>query len=141
MTLGPQHFKTYGIRAPIATHFRPATCEEFRCPAYLRGFAIRIDATKDPGIGQAYYIRHDKSRAFTEERDESGLTVFRFPPGMACFRASQHRIRNSRPELYVVRDGDRRGNPSGRMRRYTNPAPWLEQFAENQDRLRHLKEG
>src|SRR3989304_10576389 len=99
--VGPQHYTSFGVVAPVQTHFRKATCEEAKCPAFLGGLRVRIDASRDPGIGQAHYLRNDRGRRGREERDENGMVVFTYPPGTPCLRAAEHRVRNDRPELYL----------------------------------------
>jgi hypothetical protein len=37
--------------------------------------------------------------------------------------------------MYLVRDGDWRGNPTGRKRQHTRAADWVEDMQENQGRL------
>ncbi|WP_225840314.1 hypothetical protein [Streptomyces sp. NK08204] len=68
-------------------------------------------------------------------KTDAGLTVFRFESGQRCF--AEH---YTRPEIYLVRDGDWRGNPTGRRRQHTRPADWVEDMAENQGRLIELQE-
>jgi hypothetical protein len=129
----PQDYKTYGIHTPLATHTRLGTCEEANCEAYLFGWSSFIDESSDLGKQQAYYIRKMSGRHFTEDRLESGLTEFLFGPGQDCF--NDHRVQ-VRPSLYVVRDGDWRGNPRGtKPRIHSGPAAWLDDFATHQAKL------
>lgn len=143
--------KTYEVDAPLSTHWRDATCEEVECQAMREGWittVVESDAVPVPpathhyrqlmGIAdaddrRAYYIRHMSGRKFTEHRDASGVTVFDFEPGQTCFET--HRVRVDRPELFIVRDGDFRGNPTGRTRTHTRPDDWVEDFAEHQDKI------
>ncbi|MGA5116850.1 hypothetical protein [Streptomyces pseudogriseolus] len=132
--LRPAEYKTYAITAPISTHFRPGTCEEADCPNYRSGWKSVIDERSDLGQAQAHYIRKESGRKFTESQDAFGLTTFTFEAGQPCF--TQHKVRLERPELYIVRDGDWRGNPLGtQVRQHTRPELWAEDFAEHQDRL------
>ncbi|MFD6035721.1 hypothetical protein ACFWHF_14440 [Streptomyces griseoincarnatus] len=132
-------YKTYQIVAPLASHWRPATCEEVDCPAYTGGWVSRIDEQSELGQKQAHYIRKQAGRKFSEDRQPDGLTAFTFPPGQACFQ--QHQKRLERPELYVVRDGDWRGNPLGTApRTHSRPDHWVEDFAEHQERLARIIE-
>lgn len=136
-----QAMQTFSIAAPLATHFRPATCAEYECDPYRLGWVSRIDESTELGQTQARYIRHGSGRGFTEERDEAGITVFRFHPGQQPFDDAQgshrqHQVRVDRPELFVVRDGDvARGNPTGRVTRHSGPQPWLDQFGEHLEKL------
>lgn len=127
-------YKTYRITSPISTHFRPATCAEADCAAYLNGWVSTIDEATVLGQQQAYYIRKQSGRAFAEERLPTGLTQFTFEAGQKCFRDG-HQVRLDRPELYLVRDGDWRGNPTGVKRQHANSQDWIDDFGEHQQRL------
>ncbi|MEV0618541.1 hypothetical protein AB0I81_34800 [Nonomuraea sp. NPDC050404] len=130
----PTHaYQTYQVVAPPSTHWRPATCAEADCPAYHQGWKSVIDETSDLGQRQAHYIRRESGRRFAETRNEAGLTVFEFEVGQRCF--APHQVRLDRPEVYLVRAGDFRGNPTGQVRRHANAADWTEDFAEHQGRL------
>ena len=127
--------KTYQIAAPLATHWRPATCEEAECLAYLHGWQTSCDESTELGQRQVAYIRHDKTRKHAERRAETGLTVFEFGPGQKCFRP--HRVPNTRPERFLVTGGDWRGNPLGtRPREHARPDDWVEDMAESLDEIR-----
>lgn len=122
--------QTYQIAAPASTHWRDATCAEFGCTNHHNGWHTTVDESTSLGQGQAFYIRHDRSRSCTEERLPGGLTCFTFPAGQKCF--SQHRVRVPRPELYIVKGGDWRGNPTGQRRVHANAADWVDDFGEHQ---------
>ena len=137
--LPADQMKTYAIHAPLNTHFRDATCEESDCQAYQHGWRSTIDETSNLGQMQAHYIRRESGRGFTEEKTEDGMTVFTFKPGQKCFQ--QHKARLDRAELFVVRDGDWRGNPRGTEARvHKRAADWVDDFAEHQDRIHTLAE-
>ncbi len=127
--------KTYRILAPQATHFRPATCAEMDCPAYVNGWSTTIDETSELGQKQAHYIRKQSGRRFTAARNPLGLTVFTFEAGQKCFRAGEHQTRLERPEIFVVRDGDHRGNPRGTETRRHTADTWVDDFAHHQQSL------
>lgn len=155
-------YKTYQVTAPLSTHFRPATCAEVDCAAWRHGWRTVVDERTDLGMAQAAYIRAEcvsaslpaspagrARRRYTEHRDEhhlmdgtgltagsvTGLTTFEFAAGQPCF--AKHEVPLERPELYIVRGGDWRGNPRGTpARRHTTAEDWVEDFAEHQDRLR-----
>jgi hypothetical protein len=75
-------------------------------------------------------------RRYREEHIAEGQTYLVFDAGQPCFRASQHRARVDRPPLYIVRDGDYRGNPRGtKARLHQNPANWVEDFATHQQAI------
>jgi hypothetical protein len=134
---GPvQAYRTYAVAAPAATHWRRATCVEVECGAWARGWRTVLDMADAEQANRALYIRTMSGRRFTEARTGPSEVTFSFPPGQPCFRAAEHRVRTARPELYVVRAGDWRGNPTGWKRQHTRPEHWVEDFAENQDALR-----
>jgi hypothetical protein len=130
----PVHaYKTYGIVAPISTHWRPATCAEVDCPAYMHGWQTHVDENSALGQKQAHYIRREAKRSFKESKRQDGLTTFSFPPGQVCFR--QHKTRVEREELFVMRTGDHRGSPDGFRRTYDRPDQWADDFSAHQDEI------
>jgi hypothetical protein len=130
-------YRTFAYHRPLATHWRRASCEEVECDAYLHGWYTTVDERTDLGAGQAYYIRRSSGRSFHEHRTEQGRTLFAFGPGQMCFRASDHRLPIiERPALWIVRDGDWRGNPTGWSRTHARGEHWVEEWAEHQARLR-----
>lgn len=127
-------YQTYAIAAPVQTHWRDATCEQVACPNHLHGWRTNVDETTELGQAQAYYIRHDRTRRHVEERMPDGLTQFSFEAGQTCFEP--HKARIERPELFVVRGGDWRGNPTGQAPyQHSSPESWVDDFATNQDRV------
>ncbi|MGD2042050.1 MAG: hypothetical protein PVJ28_00250, partial [Acidimicrobiia bacterium] len=124
--VGPvSSYKTYEMVRPRATHSRPATCEEVGCRAFLGGWTTRVPAGSDleavmRGAGRTW------SRSWAEP---GGVTAYLFPPGTECFLSHEHRVPVDRPSIYRVRDGDWRGNPSGRYRMHTRPEDWVEDFS------------
>ena len=132
----PAAYKTYAIRSPLATHFRPATCAEVECQAHTKGWRTAVDESTDLGQRQAYYIRKQSGRRFSEHRDEAGLTVFEFEAGQRCFRSDEHRVSLQRPENFLVLGGDYRGNPMRTpAHKHTRPEFWVEDFANHQDKI------
>lgn len=127
-----QAYKTYTLASPTATHFRPATCEEVACPNFLNGFRTRLDERTEQGMALAHYIRKESGRRFTEDRDDTGLTVFTFEPGQRCFNSADHKLPLQRPEICIVRGGDWRGNPTGQVVKHRNLDDWVEDFALHQ---------
>ena len=137
---GPAHvYKTYQIVSPLSTHWRDGTCEEAGCKGYEFGWQTAVDEATDLGARQAHYIRRQSGRRFTERRTEIGLTAFVFEPGQTCF--ATHKVPLERPELYVVRGGDWRGNPRGDVRRHSSPDAWVDDFATHQDRIDRVING
>lgn len=131
----PQAMQTFQIVAPTRTHTREATCEEVECGAYLRGWRMQIDLNTELGQRQARYIKHSSGRSYTVESQREGLVTLLFQPSQPCF--ATHRVKLEREPLYRVKGGDYRGNPLGTPTRvHTKPEHWVEEFAENQDRLK-----
>ncbi|MDN3244162.1 hypothetical protein [Streptomyces sp. ZSW22] len=124
-----QDYQTYQITRRRDTIVR-AVCEQVACQAWRNGWDSVIDERTELGKAQAAYIRSESRRTFRETRTGEGLTVFRFESGQRCFADHQ-----TVPELYLVRDGDWRGNPTGRKRTHSRAADWVEDFGENQLRL------
>lgn len=129
-------FQTWGVSAPVNTHWRDATCEEVECAHYLRGWRTVVDPATQQGAAQVYYIRQDRSRSCTEERLADGKLSFTFRPNQRCF--TQHRVRIPRPEIFYVRGGDWRGNPTGLRRLHTHPEHWVEEHADNQSKIAEI---
>ncbi len=139
--VGPQHYKTYQIAAPVSTHWNQVSCTEFQCDSYRSGFRSTIDERTELGQAQAHFIRKESGRRFTEVRNEAGLTEFTFEPGQSCFRAAEHRQRNARPELFIVRSGDwRRLDIFSKPRVHHGPADWVDDFASHQGRIADLRQ-
>lgn len=124
-------YKTYALAAPLATHWRKATCVEVDCPDYLNGWRVRVEGLDDQLLHDAR--RYGRHRELPVAEGETWLV---YEAGQPCFRAAQHRKRIERPELYIVRDGDWRGNPRGtQSRRHARPEDWVDDFANHQGRL------
>lgn len=131
-----QFYKTYQIVAPKQTHFRPATCDEVNCVAYQNGWKTTIDTTGDLGQKQFYYITKQSGKHFKATKLPNGLVEFEFTAGQPCFTASKHQVKLDRPEIFLVRDGDHRGNPRGTTpRKHTRASDWVEDFAEHQSKV------
>lgn len=125
-------YKTYAIKTVPGVHTRRATCAEVECPAWANGWVSRVDERTDLGQGQAYYIRTQSGRGFTERRTPEGLTEFTFEAGQTCFASGSHEIQE-RPSLFLVRDGDWRGNPRGTAPYvHATPDNWVDDFANHQ---------
>lgn len=137
-----QKMQTYAIRRPVATHTRPATCEEIGCPDFLKGWRTvlpsgspQVDLLICASRGEIDGIK----RPFQEQTAEIRVRTFDFPPGTPCFKATTHRTGIDRPEIYLVRGGDWRAN-TGLIRRHTRPEHWVEDMQENLEAVeRRLK--
>lgn len=131
--LGPEAYKTYAIRAPRSTHQRKATCAEYGCTQYERGWVTRIDESTELGKNQAAYIRSASGRKFTETH-EDGFTNFVFYPGQRCFR--EHYVSLDREPQFLVLGGDYRGNPRGdKPIMHRNFDDWANDFGDHQNDL------
>jgi len=129
--IGAEHYKTYQVVSPRATHYRPATCTEVDCGPHVNGWKTILDEATQQGL--AHYIRKDSGRKFTEERTEAGLTVFTFEPGQMCFAAAGHQVPLERDPIYRVKGGDWRGNPRGITARvHKRAGDWVDDFATHQ---------
>lgn len=124
-----QDYQTFQITTPRDGAVITA-CKDAGCQAYAKGWQTVVDECTQVGRAQAHYIRWQSGRTFREQKSADGRTVFRFEAFQRCFE--EHR---TRPELYVVRHGDWRGNPSGRVRQHQRPDDWVEHFALNQQAL------
>jgi hypothetical protein len=131
--MAPGAYRSFEVRSPLATHFRDASCKEARCEHYLNGWVSEIDVSTQQGKVWAAAIKRS-GRAYTVDRSGPGPVItFRFEAGQRCF-AAPHKVPVGRPELFVVRDGDWRGNPSGNSAR-VRPPEFVERMAENLDAL------
>lgn len=126
-----QDYKTYQIVSPLSTHWRPATCAEVECPEYEKGWRVRIEGLPPEMIHTA----RTSGRKYSELEISANEHWLVFEPGQPCFRAPLHRQLLDKQEIFIARDGDFRGNPTGNVRRHTRPEFWVEDFAEHQDRL------
>jgi hypothetical protein len=132
---GPAAYKTYSMTMPARTHWRPATCEEVLCMAFLNGFATTVDTSTELGRKQYHFITRDRERSPKAEKAGETLVTFTFPPGTPCFARRDHKVALERPAHFLVTGGDFRGNPTGMRRRHANGAEWAEDCAEHLDRV------
>lgn len=132
----PAHaMQTFQVMAPKSTHTRKVSCEDFGCKAYANGWRMKVDLGTDLGQRQAHYIKHLSGRSYKKIGAEGLLVELEFAPGQPCF--AEHRVRNDLPEVFRVKGGDHRGNPLKTVTRvHKKPEFWVEEFAENQDRLK-----
>lgn len=132
--LPAKSFQTFQVVAPKATHTKRASCEDVECGAYLRGWRMKLDLNTELGQQQARYIKHTSGRTWKILSQVDGFVELEFAANQPCFQ--EHRVPNNRPEIYRVKGGDFRGNPLGTLTRtHKKPEFWVEEFAENQDRL------
>lgn len=127
----PAHaYKTYGLAAPVATHFRIATCQETECEAYHKGWTTVIDVATELGRQQANYIRLHSGRSFTVS-EVGTLVSFAFPPGQKCF--AEHKRQLERDPICYTFSGDWRGRLGDVTTRTIEN--WVDDFANHQDKL------
>jgi hypothetical protein len=126
-----QDYKTYQIVSPLSTHWRPATCAEVDCPEYIKGWKLRVEGLPP----EMLHAAKTSGRKFTELNVTATENWLVFEAGQPCFRAQLHRKLLDKQEIFVVRDGDYRGNPTGNIRKHTRPEHWREDFAEHQEKL------
>lgn len=126
-------YKTYQIVSPLSTHWEKATCQQVDCPDYLNGWRVKVEGLPP----ELVHAARSSLRKFSELEISSNEHWLVFEAGQPCFRASEHRRLLDKQELFIVRDGDFRGNPTGNVRRHTSPEFWQEDFAEHQDQLAH----
>jgi hypothetical protein len=139
--MGAEAYKTYSIAAPASTHFRKATCAETNCPDYLNGWRVRVEGLPPEMLHTAKTARFQVNGRwvpyrYAEVPVAEGETWLHFEAGQPCFRAGEHRMRIDKPELFLVRDGDWRGNPRGtKARMHQRPESWVEDFGEHQQNI------
>lgn len=138
--LGPEGYQTFQVTSPIATHTKVVQCgEDVDCALYRNGWRMQLDLATELGQRQAYYIKHHSGRSYTIESQVDGIVSLRFAANQPCF--NEHRVKLDRPEIYRVKGGDARGNPTGILTRtHKKPEFWVEEFAENQDRIKSIIE-
>jgi hypothetical protein len=123
---------TYRIVSPHDKD-RVAACHEVGCDAWRNGWDSILDLANPAHAKAAAYIRSGASgRTYREIGTGSGegIVVFRFASGQRCFE--EH---HTRPEVFLRRGGDHRGNPRQELCRHANAGEWVEDFAEHQQRL------
>ncbi len=121
-------YQTFTVTSPLDRTVKSA-CEEVACAAWQFGWRTIVDEATAVGREQAAYIRTRARRTYSE-RPAGGLTEFVFDSRQRCF--AEHR---TRPEIYVVRGGDWRGNPTRQRRTHVRAADWVEDFGEHQLRV------
>jgi hypothetical protein len=124
-------YQTFQVASPLATHWRPATCEEADCEQYANGWRVRVEGLSPEDL---HAIR-TSGRQFHSVDVAEGETWLVFEPGQPCFKAAAHKVPLGRPELYVVRGGDWRGNPRHEIKQHQRAEDWVDHFATHQDKL------
>lgn len=134
----PGAYKTYSARWPLVTHWRPATCEDVDCEAWLNGWKTVVPDASDHAelIRSADFRRRYR---YTEQRAEGGLAEFTFPAGQACFQASQHKVQLARPATFLVTPGDFRAR-TGPARVHARAEDWVEDMSETLGKISEITE-
>ena len=85
--------KTYGIRAPLATHWRKASCVEVECEGHRTGWlTVIVEGTVPPAEGAS--VR--KMMALADRDEAEGLGDAPWPPNFAKQRGEPKRVQPSR---------------------------------------------
>jgi hypothetical protein len=138
--LGPENYKTFSISKPRATHTRPATCAEVQCDHHVNGWKNKVALTDEVSLAWIKASRY----GYHQESINEGFVTYKFHAGQICFctNCQNHTVSLDRPELYVVRGGDWRGDPRHEKPRvHTRPEHWVEDMQENLDKVRKDREG
>lgn len=135
--IGPEHFKSYKASAPLGSHWRRATCEEYECDDFLYGFIFTCDISTELGQQQHYFLTHDKERSYSIQRPNESIVKFIYGPGNRCFapKCENHVIPIGRPPFYLIHGGDWRGNPRGDRLVHRRVEDWIDDWANHQDRI------
>jgi hypothetical protein len=129
--LPPAATQTHRVLAPLATHWRKATCAEVACPEYLHGWRLRVEGLEERDVHVATHC----GRKWQRVPVAAGETWLVFEAGQPCFQASAHRIRIEREERFFLLGGDHRGNPRGTPPLELSAGSWTDDFGEHQDQL------
>lgn len=137
--LEPQQRQTYRILAPVATHWRSATCEEVECGLFADGWRLRKELVNERDLD---FIKRSR-RQFIELDLSEGEIWLVFAPGTPCllqwatglpFTERHHKLPTGRPEFYTVQPGDFRMR-CGEARVFDRGDQWVDDFACHQDRI------
>lgn len=128
----PSAYKTYQIKQPVQTHYRPASCEEVQCADYLGGWKVILDGVLV--TAQLEHAARTSGRHFHEVTEENGTRALVFEAGQPCFRAGTHRVSLEREALFIRRNGDFR-TPRSATTRFKRAEDWRDDFGEHQDRI------
>jgi hypothetical protein len=137
--LGPEHYKSYSLSAPLKSHWKKATCEEYECDEFVYGYVLTLYTGDSMFEERYYYLTHDKTRKHSMQRVSDACIKFIYGPGndgMGQVHA-EHRVPIGRPPFLIVAEGDFRGNPRGtRPLFHRRVEDWIDDSANQFDRLR-----
>lgn len=138
-----EHMKSYQLAQPFETHYRVATCREAECRAYREGMSVTFDLTNPEQVALANWMRNRSGLRFTYV--QTGTQVqFLVPAGQdgPCLRARlrPHYVPLERDPFMVIRAGDFRGNPTGWRAQESSAELFVEQWAQDLDKLNTVRE-
>lgn len=130
-------YQTFTLARPRTREFwRKATCDEVNCARKRNGWRTVLDVGTAAGAQSAKWIVDFSGRHGSIERAGNQVT-FTFAAGQDCFES--HKVALEREPIYIVRDGDHRGNPTGRRRVHAKGMDWVEHMQEDLDKFRQAK--
>jgi hypothetical protein len=133
----PGQYKTYALQRPRGTHFEDATCEEYECEQYEKGFTLHIDTSTEMGRSRFHYVTHDRTRSYRMERTGHYTFSFHYGPGNDGF-AHKHKLPLDRPPRALVIPGDWRGQ-TGETRVHSRVEDWVDDSLNHHDRIQTIR--
>ncbi len=135
--LPPEAFTSFGMRAPLRTHFIELPCSVAQCKGWVHGWTTTLDPMRPEHLPLIAHIVDGRSgRRWTRgEASPEGYLTFHFTSGQPCFRNSHHKRDEEKRELYVVRRGDYRTPYAQREPKAMSFDNWVEAFDRNQTAL------
>lgn len=135
--LESEAYTSFGMRAPLRTHFIELPCKIAQCHGYVHGWTSVLDPMReDHLIGIKHIVSGRSGRRWSRgETTPEGYLTFVFPPGQSCWKNSHHTRDDSKRELYVVRRGDYRMPYARREPAAMSFDNWIEAFDKNQTAL------
>lgn len=127
-----QGVQTFEVASPVETHYKTVSCRVAECVRHRDGWRTVLDTSTVEGAKQAQWIIDFSGRKYTKV-EQGPIVTFTFGAGQQCFQ--KHKQTLERPELYIVRAGDWRGNPTGERMQHTRPEHWVEHSAGQLDKL------
>lgn len=130
-------YTSFGMRAPLRTHFIELPCSVAQCRGYVHGWTTILDPKRAEHLP---FIQHIVSgrcerRWSHGETTPEGYMTFVFPPGQPCFKNSHHQRDEDKREFYVMRRGDFRMPHAQRDPHAMSFDNWIEAFDKNQNAL------
>lgn len=135
--LPPAAFTSFGMAAPVRTHFIEYPCSVAQCKGYVHGWTTILDPVREEHLPFiAHIVSGRAGRRYTRgENTPEGYLQFHFPPGQPCFMNSHHTRNHDVAELYVVRGGDFRTPHKQRELHRMSFDNWREALDRNQTAL------